>query len=129
MQEDYIYKIQKFFEYFNKIKTEDCLEVIKCLIVFNFNAKKAHTYLTGEKQIKISELQIRNIYSKIREVIYYYYLLEYEVEEFGSENQNHHFSLDESIFCHDLNGKQIQVLGMTENETKNFRLICSYTRQ
>ena len=121
-------RYKSFFDYFNKIPIEDCMEVIKCFIIFNFNVKKAHNYLTGEKQIKISDLQIRNIYTKLREIIYYYYLLEYEIEDFALENQNHHFSLDESLFCHDINGKQIWVLGMTENETKNFRLICSYTR-
>lgn len=129
MQEDYIYKIC-FFDYFNKITIEDCMEVMKCFIILNFNAKMAYTYLTGEKHIKISGLQIRNIYTKIREIINYYYLLEYEVEDFALENQNHHFSIDESLFCHDINGKQIWVKGMSENETKkkNFRLICAYNR-
>ena len=115
---------RSFFDYFNKIRVEDCIEVIKCLIVLNFNSKQAHKYLTAEKEIKLTEKQIRKIYNKVREIIYYYFLLEYECEEFSLENQNHHFSLDESLFCHDIKGKQIWVLGMSENETKNFRLIC-----
>lgn len=68
-------------------------------------AKKAYNYLIDEKQINLSELQIRKIYSKIREIIYYYYILEYESEDFTLENQHHHFSLDDSFFCHDINGK------------------------
>ena len=117
-----------FFEEFNKIRIEECLEVVKCLIALNLSAKKAFTFLNEEKFIKLSLTQIRNIYHKIRETIYYYYLLEYEIEDFGLENQNHHFSLDESMFCHDLNGRQIWVLGMIENETKSFRVVCSYNR-
>ena len=117
-----------FFEEFNKIRIEECLEVVKCLFALNLNAKKAFKFLNEEKFIKLSLTQIRNIYHKIRETIYYYYLLEYEIEDFGLENQNHHFSLDESMFCHDLNGRQIWVLGMIENETKSFRVVCSYNR-
>ena len=29
-----------FFEEFNKIRIEECLEVVKCLIALNLNAKK-----------------------------------------------------------------------------------------
>jgi len=77
--------------------------------------------------LNISQKLIRNIYTKIREILYYY-LIEYETEDFALENAHNHYSVDESLFCHDLNGKQIWVLDITENETKNFRVVVSYNR-
>ena len=78
--------------------------------------------------MNISQQLIRNIYNKIRETLYYYYLIEYETEIFALENAHNHYSLDESLFCHDLNSKQIWALGITENETTNFRVVVSYNR-
>jgi len=78
--------------------------------------------------LNISQKLIRNIYTIIREILYYYYLIEYETEVFALENAHNHYSVDKSLFCHDLNGKQIWVLGITENETKNFRVVVSYNR-
>ena len=63
-----------FFEIFNKTKNEECMEIIKSLIALNLNTKKAYAYLKEEKYLKISLKQLRNIYNKIRESIYYYYL-------------------------------------------------------
>ena len=117
-----------FFSYFAKISINECLEVIKCFFSLNLNAKKAYTYLTQEKLLNISQQLIRNIYTKIRETLYYYYLIEYETEDCVLENAHYHYSLEESLFCHDLNGKQIWVLDITENETKNFRVVVSYNR-
>ncbi len=117
-----------FFSYFSKISINECLEVMKCFFSLNLNAKKAYTYLTQEKLLNISQQLIRNIYTKIRETLYYYYLIEYEIEDFALENAHYHYSVDESLFCHDLNGKQVWVLCITENETKNFRVVVSYNR-
>ena len=117
-----------FFSYFAKISINECLEVIKCFFSLNINAKKAYTYLTQQKFLNISEQLIRNIYTKIRETLYYYYFIEYETEDFALENAHYHYSVDESLFYHDLNCKQIWVLGITENETKNFRVVVSYNR-
>ena len=63
-----------FFEIFNKTKNEECMEIIKSFIALNLNTKKAYAYLKEEKYLKISLKQLRNIYNKIRESIYYYYL-------------------------------------------------------
>ena len=78
--------------------------------------------------LNISQQLIRNIYTKIRKTLYYYYIIEYETEDFALENVHYHYWVDESLFCNDLNGKQIWVLGITENETKNFRVVVSYNR-
>ena len=42
------------------------MEIIKCFIALNLNAKKAYIYIKEEKYLNISLKQIRNIYHKIR---------------------------------------------------------------
>ena len=63
----------------------------------NLNAKKVYTYLTQEKLLNILQQLIRNIYTKIRETLYYY-LIEYETEDCVLENAHYHYSLEEYLF-------------------------------
>ena len=72
---------------------------------FKFKCQKSLRISYRRKKFN-SLIQIRNIYHKIRETIYFFYLLEYEIADFGLENQNHHFSLDESMFYHDINANK-----------------------
>ena len=43
-----------FFKSFNKIKIEECMEITKCFITLNLNAKKAYTNLIYNIYLKIS---------------------------------------------------------------------------
>ena len=69
----------------------------------------------------ISELNIRNIYTKDRKYINLYYIAEYEAEKLGEINQQKFYSIEESLFSHDIHGNQFWVFGLTDNTTKNFR--------
>ena len=46
---------------------------------------------------------ISKIFKKIRETIYYYYILQYNVEEFGIEDNDEFYVADESLFTHHKN--------------------------
>ncbi len=56
----------------------------------------------------------------MREILYYYYIIEYETEVFDLENKYYYYSDDKSLFFHDIKGKQIWVLEIKENESKKF---------
>lgn len=84
-----------------------------------------HKFLKRNKILDISENLVRKVYNKIREIIYGYYFIEYEAEEYSDENGNKYYSVDESMFCHDINGSKIWVLGITDNISKNFRIVAS----
>ena len=100
----------------------------KMFFFFKFKCKKRLYLFNSGKIVEHFTAIKRNIYTKIRETLYYYYLIEYETEDFALENAHYHYSVEESLFCHDLNGKQVWVLCITENETKNFRVVVSYNR-
>ena len=76
-------------------------------------------YLLEEKNIKVSILEIVKIYKKIREILYDYYNV--------VENNDEFFATDESEFTH-LNGDQIWVLNLVNTTTKDFRLVVTKNR-
>lgn len=100
-------------------------EIMECFIGNEFNAEKTKKYLTEEKQVKqvhISKQLILRVYKEMRELIYYYYLIQYKTETLGNENnQSEYYSIDESLFGHK-NNKQIRMLGAINNTTKEFRI-------
>ena len=54
--------------------------------------------------------------------------MQYKVDPFSEENGNQYFSCDESEFSHDINSESIWVLGMTNNTTKDFRVVATKIR-
>ena len=42
------------------------------------------------------------LFKEIRKVIYNYYLIQYNVDTFGEENGHRYYSIDESLFVHDI---------------------------
>ena len=50
------------------------------------------------------------------------------MDSFGEENANKYYSIDESLFVYDVNKTPLWVLGMTNNETKDFRIVVSKRR-
>ncbi len=83
---------------------KDIIEVFRCFIDYKFNSVEARNYLLNKKNIFSSEKLIRKIYNKIRKYIYFYCTLDYSTESIGSESSNMLYSMDESLFTHDING-------------------------
>ena len=49
----------------------------------------------------------------------------YQSEEFAKINNWNYYSVDESLFAHDLNQAQIWVLGIIDNTSKQFRIVAT----
>ena len=56
-----------------------CIEIIKANLCLKFNINKTQKYLSQEKNINVSDKIIRKVFHKIRETLYYYYLIVYNV--------------------------------------------------
>ncbi len=85
-----------------------------------FIASKAKAFLYEIKKINISIRNIRRFFKEIRKVLYNYYLIQYNLDSFAEENGHRYYSIDESLFVHDVNKSPLWVLGITDNETKDF---------
>ena len=64
----------------------------------------------------------------MRKVIDLYYLISYTVEEFSDEDTHKYHSADENYFTKNKMGEQIWILGVTDNDTKDFRIVASKTK-
>ena len=71
--------------------------------------------MQNEKNINININVIYKIFNNIRILIYCYMQIVYQSEEFTKINNWNYYSLDESLFVHDLNQAQIWVLGIIDN--------------
>ena len=117
-----------FYEPFKFLTFYECDQLFQCFMLLEFSAVKTHQYLEETKKLNISLSNIRRFFKEIRRIIYNYYLIQYNVDQFGEENGNRYYSIDESMFVHDVNKAPLWVLGMTENQTKDFRIVVSKTR-
>ena len=91
----------------------------------NFNAKETVQFLSEYHKINTTEATVRRFFTEIRKVIYLYYNIQYNTEPtepLGEENKYENYSVDESMFSHDVNKDQLWVLGICDNKTKNFRI-------
>ena len=61
------------------------------------------------------------------ETIYYYYIIQYQTEEFGIQDNNDFYAADESLFTHH-NNEQIWVLDIVNTDTKDFRILTVKNR-
>lgn len=104
------------------------MEILKCFIEFKFNCKEEPNYLCNINHYTVREKFIRDFYTAIREAIYKYYVIQYASEDMGNENSFQFYSTDESLFSHDINGKKLQILGVTENSSKYFRSTLAFNR-
>lgn len=105
------------------------MDTLRCFIDYKFNVNEAKNFLKNTRRYEISEIHIRNIYTKARKYIYLYYIAEYEAEMLGEINQHKFYSIDESLFSHHIHGNQLWALGLTDNITKNFRLVLTKDRE
>ena len=64
---------------------------------FIFKCKKSLYLFNSGKIVEHFTAIKRNIYTKIRETLYYY-LIEYETEDCVLENAHYHYSLEEYLF-------------------------------
>ena len=73
---------------------------MKCFLVYNFNTQKAKEYLDNECKVILSLRSINDIYKAMRNVIYDYLKRAYQTVNFGVENKNAYFAVDESLIGH-----------------------------
>jgi len=111
-----------FYANFPKVRLNILTEVLKCFLVYELNAEKAHEYITETIKESINIETIRKIYNSIRDVIKRYLFIEYESEILGEKDKHDIFAVDESLFSHTSSGDQAWVLGIISNYTKSFRL-------
>ena len=130
MQSQTKYKNQfvSFFDNFSKLTLYNVYEVIKCFICFNFNKKKVFENLIKEKDIIISLKAIKEIYQKIRYILYGYYYILYQSEYLGPKDSQDCYAIDQSLFTHTKNGTHVWAIGIINNRTKEFRLEASKYR-
>ena len=108
------------FANFPKLKLTECFEVMKCCLCYEMNITAAYKYMTQSLKTTISKQAIRNIYKEIRNTLKRYYNISYKSEEFSIENGNEYFGIDESMFTHIKYNRQVWVIGIINNRTKNF---------
>ncbi len=73
----------------------------------------------SSKSKSVNDL-IRRVFYEIRKTITKYLKVYYQRETFGEEDANRYFSFDESLINH-INGRQIYLIELTDNITKEFR--------
>ena len=120
-------RINSLFAKFPQIKLRDLTEIINCFICLEFNTKKAVTYLKENKNVIISQNTLSKIYKEFRNIIYQYMKIVYNSEVISTENNNDYFAVDESLINH-INNKQVWLLGIINNNTKDFRIEGAYNR-
>ena len=94
----------------------------------NFNTKETVKFLSENRKINTTEAKVRRFFTEIRKVIYLYYNIQYKSETLGEENKYENYSVDESMFCHDVNKDQLWVLGVCDNKSKDFRIVVCKNR-
>ena len=64
----------------------------------------------------------------MRKVIYLYYLIAYNAEDFSYENTHKYYSVDGSRYIKNSNWEQIWLFGAACNITKDFRICATKSR-
>lgn len=72
--------------------------------------------------MNISKHSIRDIFKKVRFVLYRYLYIYYRSELLSNKNENQNIAIDESLFTHGKDGSQIWVIGAINTITKTFRI-------
>lgn len=61
----------------------------------------------------------------MRDIIYIYYYILYLSEYLAERDSSDYYAKDESLFTHDKNWRQIWIINIINNNTRNFRLETS----
>jgi len=112
--------INSFYNNFSYHKIDLISEIIKCNICHDFNVSKTQKYIQEEKHHDVTKNLIRRVFHEIRKTINKYLKIYYQSQAFGEENANRYFSCDESLINH-INGRQIWLIGLTDNTSKELR--------
>ena len=91
------------------------------------NAKIAHKYLKENNNVTISIQTLTKVYKELRKIIYKYMKILYKSEPISVKNKNEFFSMDENLINHK-NGRQIWLLVVINNQTKDFRIEGTFNR-
>lgn len=100
---------------------------MKIFLTFDYNVKKAHNYLKSILNIPCNKELLRKVFKEMRDTITKYILIEYESGYLGYLNENKYFSVDECNII-TIGTINIWLLGIIDNETKEFRLTPTITR-
>ena len=123
----YPVRINSFYAKFSKITLRIVSEVISCFLCKEFNVEKAKNLIDSEFGYNLSKRVISRIYKDIRNIIYKYMKFVYAQEFISKENVGENFSIDESLIGH-VNNKQLWLIGIINNNTKEIRVEASFTR-
>ena len=113
--------INSFFSKFPKQKIRLICEIIKIILNFDYNVQKAHRYINTELKISCSKELIIKVFKEMRITILKYIMIEYESGKLGYFDENKYFSCDECNIV-SIGNTSIWLLGIIDNETKNFRI-------
>lgn len=119
--------INSFFAKFARQKLKLISEIMKIFLTFDYNVKKAHNYLKSILNIPCNKELLRKVFKEMRDTITKYILIEYESGYLGYLNENKYFSVDECNII-TIGTINIWLLGIIDNETKEFRLTPTITR-
>ena len=91
------------------------------------NSPVIEAFLKNTYSIEINIITIGNILNEIRKIFCRYYIIEYHSNLLGERDANNNFSIDESLFTHNLKGEQILAIGCVNSSTKDCRLktVCN----
>lgn len=91
------------------------------------NAVQAYKYINNELKVVASNKLIKRVYKEMRIIICKTLKIEFQNILLGNENEGKYYSVDETLISH-FEGKQILLLGICNNNTKEFRIEASYNR-
>ena len=111
--------INSFYTKFSRQKLFIISEILKCFLLFDFNAKKTREYINTQFDENVSGNVISKVYKEIRVVICKYLKISYQSNLLADKNQNKYLSVDESLITH-VEGKQVWLLGIIDNANKDF---------
>ena len=98
--------INSFYDKFSKQKLSVISEIIKCFIIFDFNAVKTFNYINNELKTFVSKKIIPKVFNEIKKIISKFLKINYQSGLLGEKNQNKYFSIDETLINH-IEGKQV----------------------
>ena len=94
---------------------------MKTFLLFDFIAQKTYKYFIEELNIDVSTIVISKVYEEMRQIISNYINIEYQSNLLGELNSRKYYSVDECNII-TINGTQIWLLGIIDNENKDFRI-------
>ena len=118
-----------FFQNLNIIHLKNALKFLNVSLILYLILMKHIIFLNNKTHLNISKRNFSKFYYEIRKLIYEYYVIEYISEEFGKLNGNRYYSVEESLFTYNLNGEKLWVLGLRDNDNKDFKVVVAKNKR